>query len=206
MNRSKTMARVVGVSIAGLVLVACRAQVLTLSEGQNDGGGEAGAAVLGPPPPGSISALSDSEAADLCSWLIQEFPDPSKIVPPPDSPEQGSIAPGYVSGQMIGCGAIGNGNPIGWVYLDVRECVLNLRHTQCNASVASLKKCTAVFVADYPNGNLCMDALSACGDYVAHTECDETVIHSSPEPAGWIDFCTGCLPMRSGVTCPAPGQ
>ena len=197
MNQRMLVSTVITASACALAVTSCNAQVLAFGDG---GVGSA----LDIPSSTTIEALTDTQAATLCNWLIEEFPDPNKMVPPVDNPECGSSVPGHVSGRMIGCemGSPNNMSEFNWALLDVSDCTANLRHSPCDATIGSLQQCVAAARQAWPQ-DFCA-AAGGCAAYWSHSACTETVFQAH-EVVTETDVCSGCLPIQSGVTCPSGG-
>jgi hypothetical protein len=126
--------------------------------------------------------------------------------------DEGSLgAPGYVSTGGFGFSCGGRNMFLGSLTQD--NCVLNLRHSPCQATVAALKQCLQdahdVILTAVANsgGNLtCSDAgKAACIAFEAAASCDETIFQAALSHAslsrGEELVCIG-LPVQPGVTCP----
>ena len=196
MTRRQRIAILVVLLAAGVPLSACRGEVLAFDP-----------ASTAPPLTGSVVALSDEDALQLCNWLYATWPtfkpDPSQAA------AAASPAPGYVAGPTFGCQNL----PLFWVLLSPEECVLNLRHNACGGSVSDLEQCAnygaGTFWATYlAGGDACAGWSTACAPFLDAPGCHETVFQDSPGAAGEMGFRTDCingLPVEPDVTCPAAG-
>src|SRR5436309_3072445 len=81
----------------------------------------------------TLSTLDDDEANELCSWL--EATGQSAGRPGTES------SPGYVGGAASGFTIPTDSRLLVWVHLDKSQCLLNLRHRACEATVSTLKRC-----------------------------------------------------------------
>jgi hypothetical protein len=130
----------------------------------------------------TIADLTDTEAANLCDHLPQLSPPPQPV--PPSFPAFDSVD--YVSPSGSGMGMTMSDRPGGRfvLYSPLRadDCVLNLRHSSCEATVADLTNCVAFFKdnADMPVPSPDWhDLMAACGAFISTPGCDETVVQSS---------------------------
>jgi len=206
MNRSRVLSTLVAASMAVLAVTACNAQVLSLGDGGSTNGGSTNGGPSGTALPDiaastTIASLSDAQASDLCNWLMAVFPDPNKTVPPADSSRDcGGNAPGYVSSRTLGCGD--QTHPFSWVILNVSDCTANLRHSPCHATIDSLEQCIAAFREAFDARDYC-SAAPGCSAYWADPACIETVLEAKPYGINDAYLCSSCLPLESGVSCPA---
>jgi len=191
--------------VASGLLLACRGQVLSFT-------GSTTSALAGIDTASTIAQLTDADANKVCAWLSASFPGPAAPVEAPDSGASiagvGWPVPGYVTGAGFGCaGNAGVGGPVSlpltWVDIPESDCVPNLRHSACEATLASLESCIQYFAAHYTDFS-CNDARAACAAYEGAAGCDETVLQGHNEPySDSTEMCGMALPVEAGVTCPA---
>ena len=186
--------------VLGPALLACRAEVLSFSPDSGTPGADEGAA------PGTVAALTDDQAQQLCQWIFDQDPDPNKSNLG-DQSGYAVPAPGYVSGPGFGCVEL----PLNWILLTPDNCVLNLRHSDCLGAVAALQECVTYGVAWYDSnfgedeGVSCSSWAAACLPFTSAPNCAETVFQTSSNAAGNAGYETGCfggLPIEAGATCP----
>jgi hypothetical protein len=196
------------VTILGSLLTAtaCAPDVLTFEEPTPSSSTLPRASALNLAGDKTLAALSDDEAGELCSWLSAKGQSGA-------SPDDES-SPGYSAGG----GASGFTSPIDsrslvWVRLNKRQCLLNLRHSACEATVSSLKGCITYFAQDFiwdSNPFDWKEALAACADYEASPSCSETVLqhsfvqagdaHAPPGPeCGVVPIAPNAVPPRGCV-------
>ena len=110
----------------------------------------------------------------------------------------------YLAGTGFTCAEASNETTyFWWTQLPPDDCVLNLRHSPCAATVASLEQCVSYVAANYP-GELQdgAQAYAVCKPFLSAPSCDETVFQSSAS-AATVGCGTG-LPVETGLSCPPP--
>ncbi len=192
MSPRRLASSLVAASFPVAMMASCRAQVLSL--------GTTSSTALPEIAPGTtLAELTGTQTTDLCNWLIAEFPDPNKSVPPRDSPNCGSGLSGYVGGRTLGCGD--HAHPFSWVLLDTSDCIANLGHSACRSTIDSLEQCISSFRQAFDAGNYC-SAAPGCAAYWSDPACTETVLQATPFAVGMqADLCGACLPVEGGVSC-----
>jgi hypothetical protein len=170
------------------------------------------------PPPGldaneTVADLTDAQAAKVCAWLIATYPLlPGESVSNFSNAEDSPPTPGYLSGNTYGA-TCGN-RQVTLVFLTEENCLLNLRHSPCQATLERLERCVssvqsaieAEAVTLSASGAQCDDAgVEACNAFEAAASCDETVLQTNPRQNlgyGGGLACVVALPVQPGVTCP----
>jgi hypothetical protein len=168
----------------------------------------------------TIANLSDSQADDLCGWLVANDPN-AKLNPPTDRAQMPGV-PGYVNAGGIGCSGPSASFLLG--DLDQTQCVLNLRHSPCQATLSDLQQCVSYIWGEYAalaqsDADASVDVLdcasyaTACSAFATAASCDQTVVQAAPPhypqcAAGtyWGSFwmvATGALPIEAGASWPS---
>jgi hypothetical protein len=182
------MNNTLAVGTLACALAACRGQLLELGSGE----GGAGASQLTSGVTGAtrIEDLTNDQANQLCSWLIQ-------ISPIPPGEGNTSLFPGYVGGSGFGCSPGADAGYLLVTWLDQSDCVANLRHSPCSSSVSSLEQCVGYFDTHYTNVDCGPggDARLACSEYESDPSCNQTVLQAS------LLGCAEQLPVVVGATC-----
>jgi hypothetical protein len=144
-----------------------------------------------------IACLTDIQATQLCTWLGSQFESVSSNPLPTGT---GNAPAGYASGPGMGCSS-GSPPAIGWTGLSAQNCVLNLRHSPCAATVGSLTTCITYFVSTRntttnPSGT-CPDIAESCNAFTGAAACDLTVLWQQTQPES-TNACLGALPIVPG--------
>jgi hypothetical protein len=179
-------------------LLACSAQVLSLP---GDAGPNANAPYSAPPRT-TVADLTEAQAGDLCTWIYNEYPEPS-----PRSGRPPSSVKGYAGSVGITIGEVSpDGRMLTWVRLSPEDCILNLRHGGCEAQVASVQSCISYWAngaapASTSAGRY-SDVETACAGLLDAKGCDQTVLQGDYSSPG--DWCAFALPIEPGVVCTPP--
>jgi hypothetical protein len=149
-----------------------------------------------------IEDLPYGAAYDLCTWIDQN-----------QNPcSQPSVAAGYAGGPTQVCtvtSSTGVVTSLAMVWLGVDDCVANLQHAPCAASVSDLVACVDYF-GEHAGDLDCASAAGVCSLYESASGCDETVIQANPDVVSNGPLAAECavsLPIVPGVTClPEPAD
>jgi hypothetical protein len=117
----------------------------------------------------TIATLSDAQAGQVCDWLYASYPGfktPLDGSPPPQN--------GLESASAFAC----EDGAIGWPNLTPEYCVLNLRHSPCEATLASLQRCVQFLLPMYMTGIACSDVQAECGAFLDAPSCSQTVFQT----------------------------
>jgi hypothetical protein len=191
---------------AGLMAaLGCNPQIANLG-GNGDSGGSAGnvsgddasspaALPTGVASTDQISVLSDAQASAVCAWLTQKE---VAFEHAPQGDSTAGLPAGYVrgGGEGVGCGS----EQLVWVTLNQQDCVLNLRHSPCAATMASLVECVNAWLGA-PNANGGSLACSGgCSDFISSPSCSQTIF-----AAGDAGVCAYALPISPDASCEGDG-
>ena len=161
----------------------------------------------------AIADLNDDQALQVCAWLVAAYPtSPCASGPPSNTDDCPLVVPGYVSARASGVEC--NQHEMLLEYLTQDNCILNLRHSPCQATVGVLEQCVgdvkaaleSEFATSNSAGDICDGVVNAaCAAFEAAPSCDETVFQAAQSHTklccGAELDCTG-VPVLPGVTCP----
>jgi hypothetical protein len=188
--------------VTGALLAGCNGKVLSFTGTSSAALGDVSGIDAGT----TIAQLTDEQANQVCEFVTASFPYPDmEAIPPQSGGQVEVVAPGYVNGGAFGC--VDTSPQLLWVYLSQSDCVANLRHSACEATLSSLEQCVE-YLGDTQglqggNGSgWCTAAHSMCAAFEGASGCDQTVFQASIEGDGG-GACASSLPVEAGATCPA---
>jgi hypothetical protein len=193
-------AAVVAMSLPLSLLSGCAPKVLSF-------GTETSSAPLDVDGGQIIADLSETEASQVCAWLIATYPDTqnepdiSRWSIDNDGGGYIAIVDGYTGGGGYGC-TVPTAPQIMRVFLPQSLCVENLQHAPCQATVAELQQCVEYFNANFANLDTldCATAWQVCSPYLTAASCDQTVFQAAPAAAygcsNMNDVYGGLLPVE----------
>lgn len=134
-----------------------------------------------------------------CTWLGDVYP--MAWAKPPQVSQGGIISTGYVDGATWATTMVPTvGGQFAWPLLDVNDCVRNLVHAPCAATVGTLEGCVQGLVSAYPNARA-VASTAPCTTFYETSDCQETVFQTVATGDG---PCAGSLPIEANVTCHNP--
>jgi hypothetical protein len=165
-----------------------------------------------PPRTGADRQVRDMTADEARAWCERYVGERYPLAtqnPPPERPRidlQGPSYPDYIEGYAGSqCDAFVPGGLCA-LQPTVDDCVLNLRHAPCEATIAALDDCVDTFFS-WGAGGWCATPVGAgCGPFLGAAHCEETVImqrqrQPPPDPYGTTPFQGDGCSLRLGPDC-----
>ena len=163
-----------------------------------------------PPRVGADRQVRDmtlEEARAWCSRYVSERYPLATQNPPPERPPvdfQGPRYPEYIEGYA--CSACYRFVPGGLYAMQptVDDCVTNLCHAPCEATITALDDCVDTF---FDGATFCSATVGGgCDPFLSAAHCAETVIHEvalqpPPDPYGTTPFQPEVCALRLGLEC-----